>query len=144
MTFLIRLLRSIFFVAGVSYQKSIVPNCTKKLLLPLVLLCGANIANAQLLPMPGTKNPDWKLEKSEAKKFENLPVAPPPATDRMPNALPKTIKSIGNRHSYWDADRQLAYEWQSGPESVRPENQVTVIEQRTGTAYMYRRLTQLK
>ena len=112
----------------------------KCLLLPVALLCAASAAQAQLLPVPGTKNPDWALGKSEAR-----PNAEPsdmlPGTDRMPNAMQKSIKSIGNRHYHWDASRQLAYEWQSrlGSGSVAPDKQVRVREERTGIAYVYRR-----
>ena len=107
-------------------------------LLSFALTCGATAALAQLLPVPGIKNPDWKLEKSEALQLEGLPVLPPP-TDRMPNAAQKSIQSSGNQHAYWDADRQLAYQWQSSPGTVKPEQQVKVLEQRTGIAYIYRR-----
>ncbi|MDQ2771371.1 MAG: hypothetical protein M3Y54_12840 [Bacteroidota bacterium] len=106
-----------------------------KILFSLAVLCGATAAHAQLLPVPGAKNPDWKLEKSEAPQAERLL----PPTDRMPNAAQKSVLSTGNQHAYWDADRQLAYQWQSGPGSVKPEKQVKVLEQRTGIAYVYRR-----
>ena len=110
----------------------------KQLLLFAVLLGPACVAHAQLLPVPGTKNPDWRLEKSEAPQSEDLPVLLSP-TDRMPNAAQKSIQSMGNQHSYWDATRQLVYQWQSGSGSVKPEQQVKVLEQRTGIAYTYRR-----
>ena len=112
----------------------------KRLLLPVALLCAAPTVRAQQLPVPGDKNPDWALEKSEAR-----PNAEPSdvlsGTDRMPNAMQKSIKSIGNRHYHWDASRQLAYEWQSrlGSGSVAPDKQVRVREERTGIAYVYRR-----
>ena len=111
----------------------------KNLLVPVMLLCSF-AAHAQLLPVPGTKNPDWTLEKSEAPQYGGQPMLPPP-TDGMPNAAQKSITSIGNRHSCWDAERQLAYEWKSRPGEVRPEKLVTVREERTGTAYTYRRRT---
>ena len=112
----------------------------KCLLLPIALLCAAPAAQAQLLPVPGTKNPDWALEKSEAG-----PNAEPsdvlPGTDRMPNAMQRSIKSIGNRHYHWDSKRQLAYEWLSRPSSgsVAPDQLVKVRAEPTGTLYTYRR-----
>ena len=109
-----------------------------KIILSFALLGGPIASHAQLLPVPGAKNSDWNLEKSEALQQKGQPVLPPP-TDRMPNAAPRSISSIGNQHSYWDADRQLAYQWQDEPGSVKPEQQVRVIEQRTGIAYTYRR-----
>ena len=112
-----------------------------KQLLPFVVLLGpAVLAHAQLLPVPGSKNPDWKLEKSGAPQSESLPMLPPTLpTDRMPNAAHNSIQRIGNRYSYWDADRQLAYQWASSSGSAKPEQQVQVLEQRTGIAYTYRR-----
>ena len=112
----------------------------KLLLLPVVLLCAAPTVRAQQLPVPGDKNPDWALEKSEAR-----PNAEPsdvlPGTDRMPNAMQKSIKSIGNRHYHWDSKRQLAYEWLSRPSSgsVAPDQLVTVRAEPTGILYTYRR-----
>ena len=112
----------------------------KRLLLSVVLLCAAPAVRAQQLPVPGDKNPDWALEKSEAR-----PNAGPsdvlPATDRMPNAMQKSIKSIGNRHYHWDSKRQLAYEWLSRPSSgsVAPDQLLTVRAEPTGTLYTYRR-----
>ncbi|WP_198074695.1 hypothetical protein [Hymenobacter negativus] len=110
----------------------------KALLLPLALYCGISAAHAQLLPVPGAKNPDWKVEKKEA-----LPEATPfdelPKTDRMPNAAQKGIASIGNRHYHWDAERQLAYQWLSRPNSgtVAPDKKVVVREDRTGLTYTF-------
>lgn len=113
----------------------------KTLLLSFGMLCaGTSIAHAQLLPVPGAKNPDWTLKKSEPR-----PNAEPsdvlPGTDRMPNAMQKSVKSIGNRHYHWDSDRQLAYEWLSRPTSgsIAPDELVTVRSESTGTTYTYRR-----
>ena len=110
----------------------------KRLFLLIALFGGASAAHAQLLPAPGSKNPDWNLEKSEVRKETSAPVLPAP-TDRMPNAAQKSISSNGNHHYHWDADRQLAYDWLSQPGSVAPDKQVTVREQRTGTVYTFRR-----
>ena len=110
----------------------------KRLLLPVVLLCAAPTVRAQQLPVPGDKNPDWALEKSEAR-----PNAEPsdvlPGTDRMPNAMQRSIKSIGNRHYHWDSKRQLAYEWLSRPGSgsTAPDKLVVVRSESAGI-YTYR------
>ncbi|MBF9222826.1 hypothetical protein [Hymenobacter ruricola] len=111
-------------------------------ILPILvaLYCSISVAHAQLLPVPGVKNPDWKVEKKEA-----LPDATPfdeaPKTDRMPNAAQKGISSIGNRHYHWDAEHQLAYQWLSRPGSgtVAPDKEVLVREERTGITYTFRR-----
>ncbi len=93
----------------------------KRLLLLVILLCTASIAYAQLLPVPGAKNPGWTLEKSDVQQVDGQ-LALPSATDRMPNAAQKSISSDGNRHSFWDADRQLAYQWLSRSGTTAPEN----------------------
>ena len=107
------------------------------------MLCAAtSIAHAQSLPVPGAKNSDWSLEKTELR-----PNADPsdvlPGTDRMPNAVQKSVKSIGNRHYHWDSNWQLAYEWLSRPSSgsIVPDKLVTVRQEPTGTIYTYRRRT---
>jgi hypothetical protein len=112
----------------------------KSLFIFLALFGSASAAHAQLLPVPGAKNPDWHAEKSEA-----LPEATPfdeaPKLDRMPNAAQKSIASSGNRHYHWDAERQLAYQWLSRPGSgtIAPDNKVLVREDRTGLTYTFRR-----
>jgi hypothetical protein len=57
----------------------------------------------------------------------------------MPNALGKSILSIGDTHRYWDAARQLSYEWQSRAGQVAPDSLVTVRQQSTGATFTYRR-----
>ncbi|WP_139924449.1 hypothetical protein [Hymenobacter sp. DG01] len=109
----------------------------KRAFLLVLLACAASIGHAQLLPVPGSQNPDWVLETADAPKPG--PSALPLNTDRMPNAAQKSIASSGNRHYCWDAKQQLAYEWSSRPGEVAPDQRVTVRQQRTGTAYIYRR-----
>ena len=112
-----------------------------KSLFTLLALCGiASVAHAQLLPVPGAKNPDWKVEKKEALPQASLSDEPI-RIDRMPNAMQNSIVSKGDVHHYWDADRQLAYEWRSRPGSgsVAPDKAVLVREDRTGTTYTFRR-----
>ncbi|GAB3580570.1 hypothetical protein [Hymenobacter daeguensis] len=107
----------------------------------LLLLCGgATAAHAQLLPVPGAKNPNWKTEKFAALP-EATPFDEPPKTDRMPNAAQRSIASAGNRHYYWDASRQLSYQWLSRPGSntIAPDKEVLVREDRTGITYTFRR-----
>ena len=112
----------------------------KRLLLFFVLLNGAHAAHAQLLPVPGAKNPDWQAEKSEAAP-EATSFGEAPKPDRMPNAAQKSIASSGNRHYHWDAEHQLAYQWLSRPGSgtVAPDKEVLVREERTGITYTFRR-----
>ena len=112
-----------------------------KRLFTLLALCGSiSAAHAQLLPVPGAKNPDWKVEKKEA-RAEATPFDEPPKIDRMPNAVQNSIVSKGDVHHYWDADRQLAYQWSSRPGSgtVAPDKEVLVREDRTGITYTFRR-----
>jgi hypothetical protein len=112
----------------------------KSFIVLLALCGGASVAQAQLLPVPGVKNPDWQAEKSEA-AAEATPFGEAPTADRMPNAAQKSISSSGNRHYHWDAERQLAYQWQSRPGSgtVAPDKEVLVREDRTGITYTFRR-----
>jgi hypothetical protein len=112
----------------------------KRLLLLVALLNGAHAAQAQLLPVPGSRNPDWNAEKTEALP-EATPVGEPFKTDPMPNAAHKSIASSGNRHYHWDADRRLAYRWRSRPGSgtVAPDEEVLVRDERTGITYTFRR-----
>jgi hypothetical protein len=111
----------------------------KILLLPAILLFGF-VAHAQLLPVPGTSNPDWTLEKAE-------PISPNPrpvqrvGIDRMPNAAQKSIASSGNQHYHWDAKKQLVYTWLSRPgsQTIAPDKEVTVRDDRTDSVYTFRR-----
>lgn len=112
----------------------------RRVFLLILLACAASIAQAQLLPVPGSRNPDWVLEKAPAPKSDFSVLLP--GTDRMPNAAQKSISSSGNRHYCWDAHQQLAYEWVSQPGQVAPDQRVTVRQQQTGTTYVYRRRTQ--
>ena len=111
----------------------------------------ASVAQAQVLPIPGSRNPDWVLEKTEHHTYSQQPGPPSEkgsqipgvasnanAVDRMPNSLSKSIRSIGNRHSYWDAERQVGYEWVSRSGSLAPESLVMVREEQTGNVYTYR------
>ncbi|MCC3151694.1 hypothetical protein Q3A66_01510 [Hymenobacter sp. BT770] len=113
----------------------------KRLLLPFSLLGCISIAQAQLLPVPGGKNPDWVLLKTEARPYDAQALTPPPATDAMPNAAQKSISSIGDHQYYWDAQRQLAYDWVSRGSSKAPFMLVNVREQRKDVVYVYRRAT---
>ncbi|MCI1189535.1 hypothetical protein MON38_19095 [Hymenobacter sp. DH14] len=115
----------------------------KSQLLLIVLGCGMSVAHAQLLPVPGAKNPDWNKEKAEAQP-EATPFGEAPQVDPMPNAVQNSIASTGNHHYYWDASRQLAYQWRSRPGSgtVAPDKQVQVREDRTGIVYTFRRKRQ--
>ncbi|AIZ63239.1 hypothetical protein PK28_05240 [Hymenobacter sp. DG25B] len=62
-------------------------------------------------------------------------------TDRMPNAAQKSIASSGNQHYHWDAKKQLVYTWLSRPgsQTIAPDKEVTVRDDRTDTLYIFRR-----
>ncbi|MDB5271222.1 MAG: hypothetical protein JWP58_4262 [Hymenobacter sp.] len=110
----------------------------KGFLLSFALLFGLS-ARAQTLPVPGGKNPDWVLLKTEKRPYDGRPIIPP-GTDRMPNAAQKSISSIGNHHYTWDAEHQLAYDWLSrDSSSVAPFKLVQVREGRKDVMYVYRR-----
>ncbi|GAB3317156.1 hypothetical protein ACFQT0_24745 [Hymenobacter humi] len=111
----------------------------KRILLPFALLYSISIAQAQLLPVPGGKNPDWVLLKAEKRHYDAQALVPPPATDAMPNAAQKSISSIGNHHYHWDSIHQLAYDWVSADGAIAPLEKVTVREQQGDIAYIYRR-----
>jgi len=106
----------------------------------LLLSGGVFTPQAQLLPVPGARNPDWKVEKTETLP-NATPFGEPPKVDRMPNAVQNSIASSGNRHYHWDANRQLAYQWLSrrGSGTVAPDKEVLVREEQTGTVYTFRR-----
>jgi hypothetical protein len=111
----------------------------KGLLLCSAVLLGATLAaHAQVLPVPGDKNPDWVLFGTYKKPYDG-PVVEPPTKDRMPNAAAKSIKSIGNHRYYWDADRQLAYDWLSKDGTLGPLALVSVRMQQQDIVYSYHR-----
>ena len=114
----------------------------KRLLLPVALCCAVSaVANAQLLPVPGKLNPDWVLVSAQPQPYDAqaLEIPKPAPTDRMPNVAQKSIRSIGNHHFYWDANRQLAYDWYSKEGKTEPDIMVLVREQRKDTLYAYHR-----
>ena len=97
----------------------------------LLLLGLPSAALAQSLPVPGARNPDWKLLSATP------PLVPTVGTDRMPS--PRGISGAGKHHYYWTADQQLRYEWDSRPGQTAPADSVAVHEDATGTVYLYRR-----
>ena len=116
----------------------------KRLLLcPAMLLTASLAAQAQVLPVPGGKNPDWVLVQTERKPYAGQDMWPT-STDRMPNAAAKSIKSMGNHHYYWDATRQLSYEWLSKPDQVAPSSLVIVHQQTTGATFVYRKRPKIR
>lgn len=113
----------------------------KIFLLPFGILCAAaSLGHAQQLPVPGGKNPDWVLEKSKMRPNAQ-PTDVLPGMYPMPNAMQNSIKSIGNRHYYWDSHHQFAYEWlsRSSSGSIAPDAVVTVRKGPEGTTYTFRR-----
>ena len=62
----------------------------------------------------------------------------------MPNAAEKSIVSKGNHHYQWDASRQLAYDWISANGMMAPLETVTVREQQSDIAYIFRRAKKIK
>jgi hypothetical protein len=111
----------------------------KRLLLCSAALLGATLAaHAQVLPVPGGTNPDWVLFGTYKNPYDGQAVEPP-TTDRMPNAAAKSIKSIGNHRYYWDADRQLAYDWFSKDGVLSPLALVNVRVQQQDIVYSYHR-----
>ena len=110
----------------------------RSLLCLAVLLSAALAAQAQVLPVPGAKNPDWVLFGTYRRPYDNR-VFGPPSTDRMPNAAAKSVKSIGNQHYYWDAAHQLAYDWYSREGTLTPFGLVNVRVQQQDIVYSYHR-----
>jgi hypothetical protein len=125
-----------------------------KTLLCFAFWVGATAAaHAQILPVPNARNPDWILDNTTLGSRPSRPDSAPGSRDRMPiadpsrqggvsampNALTKSISSVGNRHYYWDAARQLSYEWQSRPNQVAPDSLVKVRQQATGATFTYRK-----
>jgi len=105
------------------------------------------------MPVPNTRNPDWVLDKTTLGFRPSRPDTLPGGRDQMPiadpsrpggvatmpNALTKSITGFGNTHQYWDAARQLSYEWQSRPGQIIPDSLITVRQQATGATFTYRR-----
>ena len=114
----------------------------KSVLFGVFLLSGL-VAKAQLLPVPNSKNPDWVLLKTEKQHSDGQPSFPA-GTDKMPNAAQKSISSQGNHHFHWDASHQLAYDWVSADGAWAPLETITVREQRSDIAYIYRRAKKTK
>lgn len=114
------------------------PAVAKCSIVAVLLLTGSLKAQAQLLPVPGAKNPEWQLKKT-------VPADSPDASsvlsgaDRMPNALQKSIASSGNHHYHWDGRRGLTYDWLSAPDKTAPRDTVKVRDTRNGIVYIYRR-----
>jgi hypothetical protein len=112
----------------------------KRLLLCSTTLLGASlIAQAQVLPVPGGKNPDWVLFGMYRRPYDSQAIWPP-STSRMPNAAGKSIMSHGNSHYYWDADRQLSYDWYSRDGTLKPFGLVYVRVKQQDIVYSYHRL----
>ena len=127
-----------------------------KILSCLVAWLGATaLGHAQVLPVPNARNPDWVLTKTTPGFRPSRPDSLPGSRDQMPianpgrsrsgeatpmpNGLGRSITSIGNRHEYWDAARQLSYEWQARPGQTAPDSLVTVRQRATGATFTYRR-----
>ena len=65
----------------------------KGLLLCSAVLLGATLAaHAQVLPVPGGKNPDWVLFGAYRRPYDSQAIWPP-STSPMPNAAGKSILS---------------------------------------------------
>ena len=127
----------------------------KSLLCAVAWLGASILSHAQVLPVPNARNPDWVLAKATSGFRLSRPDSLPGGRDRMPivkpnregpkdaipmpNGLSQRITSIGDRHEYWDAARQLRYEWQSRTDQVGPDSLVTVRQQATGATFTYRR-----
>ena len=111
------------------------------------------LSHAQVLPVPNARNPDWVLDKTTLGSRPSRPDTLPGGRDQMPianpdrqrppaampNALTRSISSMGQRRYYWDAAQQLGYEWQARPGQTTPDRLVTVRQQATGATFTYRR-----
>lgn len=116
------------------------------------------VAQAQLLPVPDARNADWVLDKttpgSRPSRPDTLPggrdrmpmasTNPPGQTPAMPNALTARISgnstgTAGGQRYYWDAARQLGYEWRARRGQFAPDSLVTVRQQSTGATFTYRK-----
>lgn len=125
----------------------------KSILCIIAWLGTSALAHAQVLPVPNARNPDWVLDKTTlgfrpsrpdtlAGSRDRMPIADlnrQNGTASMPNVLGKSITSIGDTHRYWDAARQLSYEWQSHAGLLAPDSLVLVKQQATGATFTYRR-----
>lgn len=120
-----------------------------------IWLCASVVAQAQLLPVPNTRNADWVLINTTPGRRPSLPDTLPGSRDRMPTAGPNPLAPtpampnaltaglsnqstglVGGARAYWDAARQLSYAWR-GP--AAPDSLVTVCQQSSGASFTYRK-----
>ncbi|AHJ96273.1 hypothetical protein Hsw_0678 [Hymenobacter swuensis DY53] len=99
-----------------------------------MLAVGANAASAQKLPLPGHKNPDWTLLKTEP--LYSSPDAAPnqPQPVPMPNidARGGMKDSSGQWIIYYDPLRNVRYNM-----ADLKKNRLRVQDLRTGIVYTY-------
>jgi hypothetical protein len=112
------------------------PAVVKCSIVAVLLLIGSLEAQAQLLPVPGAKNPNWSLMRKKVVQPTQIR-----SGDRMPNATFLGPTGGGNHRYYWDARRQLRYEWDTQPGGESPLDSVKVHDDDTGTMYIYRQLS---
>ena len=97
-----------------------------------LVLYAASSAHAQKLPVPGQKNPDWSLQKTEEYQLSHLEQQPEPIPMPSPRLRGGTRDSAGNWEILYDSERHVRY-------NLREQKRgwVRVQNLRTGTVYTY-------
>jgi hypothetical protein len=105
-----------------------------KLLLIWPLLLAASTIYAQKLPVPGQKNPDWTLLKTENFNQDEVVVPNQPMPVPMPNvdARGGVKDSSGQWLIYYDPGRNVRYNM-----ADLKKGRLRAQDLRTGTVYTY-------
>ena len=96
------------------------------------VLCATSSAHAQKLPVPGQKNPDWSLQKTEEYQLSHLEQQPEPIPMPSPRLRGGMLDSAGNWRILYNSELRVRY-------NLREQKRgwVRVQNLRTGTVYTY-------
>jgi hypothetical protein len=101
-------------------------------------LCGLTnlTTHAQKLPVPGQKNPDWKLQKTEElASSEPLVSQPRPVPMPSPEITGGMLDSTGAWQILYDPKHHVRYNLRAQKQGI-----VRVQNLETGTVYTYQRV----
>ncbi|WP_375437914.1 hypothetical protein [uncultured Hymenobacter sp.] len=104
----------------------------KLVLAVLVVLFSATSTQAQKLPVPGQKNPDWSLQKTEEFQLSHSEQQPKPIPMPSPRLRGGMMDSAGNWEILYDSEHHVRY-------NLREQKRgwVRVQNLQTGTVYTY-------
>jgi hypothetical protein len=111
----------------------------KQRLLTASLVVAATAAQAQELPVPGEKNPDWKLQKTEEPYPQAYPSgskeSPAPIAMPSPRIQGGMLNEQGEYDIFFDSSKGVRYDLTA----LKEQGTVRVRNMRTGTEYTYAR-----